>query len=195
MDLGGNGSGPHSSQEVKAFFLPLFDKLPSNALELSKSTDTASPSKSAALHRNLSRQQSVVLFADEDPNEDQLITNDEFVGFLEKVKEYGYSERKIVTKLTSALERGEWRQCTAPARPPAWAAPLPLLPDAPTSAVLPLQALPEPDWSDSDEDELDESVAREWCRLLRVYSESAARPTNSDVEFAPTLAQMLLSPE
>jgi hypothetical protein len=177
MGLDGNHSV--TWEEAEAFFIILFDELPREALELNNSVGTESASEAPALRRNLSREQSAALFADVDANKDEMIAIDEFICFWGKVKALGYSEREILNGLTSALEHGAWRQWTALARCAAWEtpplstaaihrqpSPSTMLPEVVTSAVLPLQELPEPDTSDSDEGELDESVAREWRRLL-----------------------------
>jgi hypothetical protein len=77
--------------------------------------------------------------------------------------------------ITSGAFQGDNSNTTHEETPPLSSAashressPIAMLPDVATSAVLPLQELPEPDTSDSDEGELqvDESVAREWRRLL-----------------------------
>jgi hypothetical protein len=177
MGLDGNHSV--TREEAEAFFIILFDELPREALELNNSVGTESASEALALRRNLSREQSAALFADVDANKDEMIAIDEFICFWGKVKTLGYSEREILNGLTSALEHGAWRQWTALALCPAWEtppmstaaihrqpSPSTMLPEVATSAVLPLQELPEPDTSDSDEGELAESAAREWCRLL-----------------------------
>ena len=177
MGLDGNHSV--TWEEAEAFFIILFDELPREALELNNSVDAESASEAAALRRNLSREQSAALFADVDANKDQMIAIDEFICFWGKVKALGYSEREILNGLTSALEHGAWRQWTAQALSPAWEtpplssaashrepSPVTMLPEVATSAVLPLRELPEPDTSDSDEGEIDESVARGWRRLL-----------------------------
>jgi hypothetical protein len=178
MGLDGNHSV--TREEAEAFFIILFDELPREALELNNSVGTESASEAPALRRNLSREQSAALFADVDANKDEMIAIDEFICFWGKVKTLGYSEREILNGLTSALEHGAWRQWTARALCHAWEtpplstaaihrqpSPITMLPEVATSAVLPLQELPEPDGaSDSDEGELDESVAREWRRLL-----------------------------
>ena len=177
MSLDGNHSV--TWEEAEAFFIILFDELPREALELNNSVDTESASEAAALRRNLSREQSAAMFSAVGANKDQMIAIDEFICFWGKVKALGYSEREILNGLTSALEHGAWRQWTALALCPAWETPplstaashreswpIAMLPEVATSAVLPLQLLPEPDTSDSDEGELDESVAREWRRLL-----------------------------
>jgi hypothetical protein len=177
LDLDGNHRV--TWEEAEGFFIILFDELPREALELNNSVGTESASEAAALRRNLSREQSAAQFADVDANKDRMIAIDEFICFWGKVKTLGYSEREILNGLTSALEHGAWRQWTALALCPAWETPplstaashrepppIAMLPEVATSAVLPLQVLPEPDTSDSDEGELDESVAREWRRLL-----------------------------
>jgi len=177
MGLDGNHSV--TREEAEAFFIILFDELPREALELNNSVGAESASEAAALRRNVSREQSAALFADVDANKDQMIAIDEFICFWGKVKALGYSEREILNGLTSALEHGAWRHWKALALSPAWetpplssaashreSSPIAMLPDVATSAVLPLQELPELGTSDSDEGKLDESAAREWRRLL-----------------------------
>jgi hypothetical protein len=163
--------------DAEAFFVRLFDELPLKQLARGSTT---SPSESAAPRRDLSRQQSAALFTDVDVNQDQIITFDEFVGFWRKVKAFGYSDKDILRGLTSALERGTWKRWTASVPLPAWVAPLQLtapdcrdptppsatLPDAPSIAVLRFQELAEFDQHDSDSDEPDENLAKDWCRLL-----------------------------
>jgi hypothetical protein len=176
MDFDGNHSV--TWEEAEAFFIIFFVELPREALELNNRVGTESASEAAALRRNVSREQSAALFADVDANKDQMIAIDEFICVWGKVKALGYSEREILNGLTSALEHGAWRQWQAQALSPAWetppmsiaasqreSSPIAMLPEVATSAVLPLQELPELDTSDADEGELDESAAREWRRL------------------------------
>jgi hypothetical protein len=207
MDLERNGRV--TREEAEAFFVVLFDELPLKELDPNDDVGAASVSEAAALRRSLSQEQSAALFPDAHADREQMLTIDDFVGFWGKVKAFGYSEREILSGLTSALKRGTWRQKMALAASPAWAAaPLPsttsshpescpssaTLPGVPSSAVLPLQESPELDRSESDEDEpLDEIAGREWCRLLGCSA-------HSDTEFAaashtPTHWQMILSPE
>jgi hypothetical protein len=118
MDLDGNHSA--TTEEAEAFFIILFDELPREALELNKSVGAESASEAAALRRSVSREQSAALFADVDANKDQMIAIDEFICFWGKVRALGYSEREILSGLTSALEHGAWRQWKALALSPAW---------------------------------------------------------------------------
>jgi hypothetical protein len=177
--------------EAEALFFLLFDELPLKQLERSNNK-MASPSEAAVL--DLSQQQSAAPIVDANFY-DQMITHDEFVGFLGTVKAFGYSEKEILRRLSSALEGGRWKLWTAQVHLPAWTAPLQLttpsrreptptpsapLPDSPSTAVLPRRfqelADSELDQSGSDEDELDESVARKWCQIIDSADSWSATP-------------------
>jgi hypothetical protein len=202
MEFGGNRAV--TCEEVQAFFALLFDKLPLKELELNNIVGTTPSAEAAAVCRSPARAtlevKSEALLADANVDQGQRITVDTLVGYWGKMKALGYySEEEMLSKLTSALERGAWRQWTAPAPLSAFAAPLPsttpsgpeptppfaALPGSPSCAVLPLQESAEPGQSESDEDEqFDETVARQWHLLL----DSA-----SDAESAAPM--MLLLPE
>jgi hypothetical protein len=186
MDL--NGNGTITWDEAEAFFLILFDEVPLQELPQSDRV-------TGSIRREIPREQAAAMFHDADAKQDSMISINEFVGFWQMVKQFGYSDDEILEGLTSALERGIWRRWTTdliahPTSSTAWATPQrpastieqeasppttpSLRPDLASVAVLPIPGLVEArDPSEADEDELaDVGLAQEQIRLLCVLKDS-----------------------